>query len=308
MGAPRNLLKGWCSVGRSFPDGLRAFGGDSRIQSLDAHLKSLTGLRSGEPGAAWALAAHTGLWPEPRDGAEAGQRLVDFVLLGEGDHLEVAEVMQTTDPEFIRRLRTMIDRIVPAIHASYNGAHSWGLEFERSIELPPSQRDLQRRGSAWAAVLGSADPAAGFVELGPGLSAWPFSDERPPGVYFSSANAEIAERPETPYLERLSEYLATDGNIARHIEKLRAESVTLAARRSHLYLPIAANGENGDLLALSPSLFTSGTFTPIEGVTDLWLANGLDVFHWSAETGWVYHPDTDERAENARAHVAGPNS
>ncbi len=31
---------------------------------------------------------------------------------------------------------------------------------------------------------------------------------------------------------------------------------------------------------LSPSLFTWGTFTPIEGVSDLWLASGLDVFHW----------------------------
>ena len=87
MSEPRNLLKGWCPVGRSFPNGLRAFGDDSRIQRLDAHLKSLTGLRSGEPGAAWALAAHTGLWPEPRDGAEAGQRLVDLVLQGEGDYL-----------------------------------------------------------------------------------------------------------------------------------------------------------------------------------------------------------------------------
>lgn len=87
-----------------------------------------------------------------------------------------------------------------------------------------------------------------------------------------------------------------------------AESATLAAHRSHLYLPIAASGENGDLLALSPSLFTWGTFTPIVGVTDLWLANGLDVFHWSAEKGWVYHPDTDERAEGARAHVEVPNS
>ncbi|HBS75979.1 MAG TPA: hypothetical protein DEB55_16595 [Microbacterium sp.] len=308
MSEPRNLLKGWCPVGRSFPNGLRAFGDDSRIQRLDAHLKSLTGLRSGEPGAAWALAAHTGLWPEPRDGAEAGQRLVDLVLQGEGDYLEVAEVMQTTDAEFMRRFRTMSDRIVPAVHVAYNGVHSWGLEFERFVELPPSQRDLQQRAPAWAEVLASADPEAGTVELGPGLSARPFSDERPPGVYFSSANAEIAERPETPYLERLSEYLATDANIARHIEKLRTESATLAARRSHLYLPVAANGENGDLLALSPSLFTWGTFTPIEGVTDLWLANGLDIFHWSAETGWVYHPDTDERAESARAHVAGPNS
>ncbi|PMC01853.1 hypothetical protein CJ226_16275 [Microbacterium sp. UMB0228] len=230
------------------------------------------------------------------------------MLQGEGDYLEVAEVMQTTDAEFIRRLRTMIDRIVPAVHAAYNGAHSWGLGFERFVELSSSHRDLQQRASAWAEVLANADPKAGAVELGPGLSAWPFSDERPPGVYFSSANAEIAERPETPYLERLSEYLATDGNIARYIEKLWAESATLSARRSHLYLPIAANGENGDLLALSPSLFTWGTFTPIEGVTDLWLANGLDVFQWSAETGWVYHPDTDERAESARAHVAGPNS
>lgn len=308
MPEPRNLLKGWCPVGRSFPDGLRAFGDDSRIQSLDAHLKSLTGLRSGEPGAAWALAAHTGLWPEPRDGAEAGQRLVDFVLRGEGANLEAAEVMQTTDPEFMRRLRRMSNAIVPAVHAAYRGTHSWGLQFERFIELPSSQRDLQQQVSVWAELLGSADPEAGTVELGPGLSAWPFSDERPAGIYFSSANAEIGERPETPYLDRLSEYLTTDGNIARHVEKLLAESEILAARRSHLYLPIAASGENGDLLALSPSLFTWGTFTPIAGVTDLWLANGLDVFHWSAETGWVYHPDTDERAENARAHVDGPNS
>ncbi|MCX7523431.1 hypothetical protein OSC27_14240 [Microbacterium sp. STN6] len=308
MTEPRNLLKGWCAVGRSFPEGLRAFGNGPRIRSLDAHLKSLTGLRSGELEAAWALAAHTRLWPEPRDGAEAGQRLVDFVLWGEGDYLEAAEVMQTTDPEFMRRLVTMSDRIVPAIHAAYSGTHPWGLQFERFIELPSSQRDLQQRASVWAGLLGSADPEVGTVELGSGLSAWPLSDERPAGVYFSSANAEIAERPETPYLDRLSEYLATDGNIARHVEKLRAESATLAAPRSHLYLPIAGSGENGDLLALSPSLFTWGTFTPIDGVTDLWLANGLDVFHWSVETGWVYHPDTDEGAESARAHVAGPNS
>ena len=308
MTEPRNLLKDWCPVGRSFPDGLRAFGDDSRIQRLDAHLKSLAGLRAGEPGAAWALAAHTGLWPEPRDGAEAGQRLIDFVLRGADDYLEAAEVMQTTDPKFMRRLRTMSDAIVPAVHAAYRGSRSWGLQFERFIDLPASWRDLQRRASGWAEALGSADPDAGTVELGSGLSAWPFSDERPAGVYFSSANAEIAERAEIPYLDRLSAYLATDSNIARHVEKLRAESATLAARRTHLYLPIAASGENGDLLALSPSLFTWGTFTPIDGITDLWLANGLDVFHWSAETGWVYHPDTDERAESARAHVAGPNS
>lgn len=308
MAEPRNLLKDWCPVGRSFPDCLRAFGDESRIQSLDEHLKSLTGLRSGEPGAAWALAAHTGLWPEPRDGAEAGQRLIDFVLRGAGDYLEAAEVMQTTDPEFMRRLRTMSDRIVPEVHAAYRGTHAWGLQFERFIELPPRQRDLQQLASAWAKALGSADPEAGTVELGPGLSAWPLIDERPAGVYFSSANAEIAERPEAPYLDRLSEYLGTDPNITRHVEKLRIESATLAARRSHLYLPVAASGENGDLLALSPSLFNWGTFTPIDGITDLWLANGLDVFHWSAETGWVYHPDTDARAESARAHFAGPNS
>jgi hypothetical protein len=308
MAEPRNLLKGWCPVGRSFPDGLRAFGDESRIHSLDSHLKSLTGLRSGESGAAWALAAHTGLWPEPRDGAEVGQRLIDFVLRGADDYLESAEVMQTTDPEFMRRLRTMSDRIAPAVHAAYRGTHAWGLQFERFVELPPSQRNLQQLASVWAKALWSADPEAGTVELGPGLSAWPLSDGRPAGVYFSRANAEIAERPETPYLDRLSEYLATDPNITRHVEKLRAESATLAARRSHLYLPIAASGENGDLLALSPSLFTWGTFEPIDGVTDLWLANGLEIFHWSTETGWVYHPDSDERAESARAHVAGPNS
>ncbi|GAB3031562.1 hypothetical protein GCM10027052_05270 [Parafrigoribacterium mesophilum] len=308
MTEPRNLLKGWCTIGRSFSEGLREFGDDSRIQSLDAHLKSLTGLRSGEPGAAWALAAHTGLWPEPRDGAERGQRLIDFVLWGEGDHLEAAEVMQTTDREFMRRLRTMSDAIVPAVHAAYSGTRSWGLQFERFVELPSSNRDLQRQVSIWAEALRTADPEAGAIELRQGLSAWPFSDERPAGVYFSSANAEVGERPETPYLDRLSEYLATDSNIARHVEKLSAESTTLGARRTHLYLPIAASGENGDLLALSPSLFTWGTFTPLEGITDLWLANGLEVFHWSAETGWVYHPDTDESAENARAHRAGPNS
>jgi hypothetical protein len=308
MAEPRNLLKGWCPVGRSFPEGLRDFGDSSRIQSLDVHIKSLTRLRPGEASAAWALAAHTGLWPEQRDGAETGQRLVDFVLRGEGAYLEVAEVMQTTDADFMRRLRTMSDRIAPALHAEYNGGHAWGLEFERFVELPPSQRDLEQRASAWAEVLQSTDPKAGPVELGPGLIAWPFSDERPPGVYFSSANAEVAERPETPYLERLSVYLATNGNIARHIEKLIVESATLAARRNHLYLPIAANGQNGDLLAMSPSLFTWGTFMPIEGVTDLWLANGLELFHWSAETGWRYHPNTDESAKSARDHVAGPNS
>lgn len=302
MTEPRNLLEGWCPVGSSFPEGLREFGDDSRIESLHAHLNSLTGLRSGEPGAAWALAAHTGLWPEPRDGTEVGKRLIDFVLRGEGDHLEAAEVMQTIDPQFMRRFMTMSAAIVPAVHAAYRGTHSWGLQFERFIELPSSQHDLKERASVWAEVLESADPA-GPIELGPGLRAWPFREKRPAGVYFSSANAEIAERPETPYLDRLSEYLATDGNIERHIEKLRVESATLAARRSHLYLPVAATGENGDLLAMSPSLFTWGTFTPIDGITDLWLANGLDVFHWSAETDWVYHPDTDERAENAREHV-----
>jgi len=308
MSEPRNLLKGWCPVGRSFPEGLQEFGDGSRIQRLDAHLKSLTGLRPGEFGAAWALAAHTGLWPEPRDGAVAGQRLVDFVLRGEGDYREAAEVMQTTDPKFMRRLRIMSDDIVPAIHSAYHGTNSWGLQFERFIELPSSQPDLLRQASVWAEALRSADPEAGAVELGPGLSAWPLNDERPAGVYFSSTNAEVAERPETQYLDRLSEYLTTDGNIARHIKKLRAESATLGALRSHLYLPIAASGENGDLLTLSPSLLTWGTFTPIDGITDLWLANGLDVFHWSAEAGWVYHPDTDGRAASARAHVAGPHS
>lgn len=232
MGAPRNLLKGWCSVGCSFPEGLRAFGDDSRIQSLDARLKSLTGLRSGEPGAAWVLAAHTGLWPEPRDGAEAGQRLVDFVLQGDCGYLEVAEVMQTTDAEFIRRLRTMIDRIVPAVHAAYNGAHSWGLGFERFVELPSSQRDLQQRASAWAEVLANADPKAGAVELGPGLSAWPFSDERPPGVYFSSANAEIAEPPRRPTWSgspSTSQLTATSLDTSRSCEQRARRSLLAGA-------------------------------------------------------------------------------
>lgn len=158
MAEARNLLKRWCPVGRSFPEGVREFGDHSRIQGLDAHLKSLTGLRSGELGAAWTLAAHTGLWPEPRDGAERGQRLIDFVLLGEGDHLEAAEVMQTTDPEFTRRLRTMSDAVVPAVHAVYRGTHAWGLRFERFAELPAGYRDLQRQASVWAEVLTITDP------------------------------------------------------------------------------------------------------------------------------------------------------
>jgi|GEM_PF-1376554 len=310
MAEPRNLLNGWCAVGSSFWEGLRAFGDESRLQALDRHLKALTGLRAGEPGAAWALAAHTGLWPEQRDGAEQGQGLVDLELRGDHGYLEVAEVMQTTDPIAHGRLRTMTDRIVPALNDAYQGEHAWGLAFDRFIELPASNRDLQRKATLWAEILNSADPASGPVSLGPALVAWPLHGGRPAGVYFSSANAEVTERPETPYLDRLSQYLSSDSNISRHISKLINETAALGASRSHLYLPVAASGANGDLLAASPGLFTWGTFTPPDGFTDLWLANGLDIFHWSAERGWVYHPDSDDRAASARAHVASqiPNA
>lgn len=308
MTEPRNLLRGWCPVGRSFPEALRKFGDDSCVQRLDTHLKSLTGLRPGEMGAAWALAVHTGLWPEPRDGVEAGQRLVDFVLRGEGSHLEVAEVMQTTDAGVAHRHHVMVSKIVAAVNTAYRGTSSWGLEFERCFALPTDRRDLRRQTSTWAARLSSSDPTRGPVTLADGLSALPFSGDGLAQVCFSSANAEITERPEVPYLDRLSEYIASDENIAKHVAKLLAEGAELDARRFHLFLPISASGTNGDLLPASPSFFTWGTFVPIEGVTDLWLANGFDVFHWSAEAGWVYHPDTDQHSESACAHVAGPNS
>jgi len=94
---PRNLLKGWCPLGRSFPDAIRALDPEY-VRRLHEELDAWTGDKSGELGAAWVLAAHTGHWPSQRDSRVSGNGLVDLTLATEGLPPEIAEVMVTADP------------------------------------------------------------------------------------------------------------------------------------------------------------------------------------------------------------------
>lgn len=310
MNEPRNLLKGWCPVGQSFPDALRALDPEYG-RRLNEELNSWKGDKSGELQSAWVLAAHTGHWPSQRDSATAGNGLVDFTLTSDGAPLEIAEVMATSDPRYIADSVHLRSRVAVAVAAAYGGTNAWGLTFDERSAMPSGRANTDAAAKEIGTALDDCDSRGErrTDNLGWGASGYVLEDGHLPGVYLKGWFGGVPAGDGRNYLDRLSNYLADDITIVRHVEKLVREGESLGAERRHLYLHMDALGEHGGLFASSPSFFTWGTFTPPAGITDLWLdTTGFDVYRWTAEAGWVFHPGSDRTAENARAHVAGPNS
>lgn len=109
-------------------------------------------------------------------------------------------------------------------------------------------------------------------------------------VSAASWSANIPGGDERPYLDRLTDYVATSALIETKCEKLRREGESLGSTRQHLYLLTAATGRHGGLLPVSPSQMTWGTFSPPPTLTDLWLDGGTGiVYHWAIGEGWRFH-------------------
>ncbi len=307
MAEPRNLLENWCPVGMSIPDAFRALGAE-RVRELEAGLDAWPESEVDERHAALCLAAHLGRWPVLRDQVRVGDGLADLELHRDGEPVEVAEVMSTLDQVFMGNFDFLKRRLIAAVSAAYRGPGAWDLDFERGVELPRG-RNLQSAAMTWASRISALDAEERMHAnpIGDGVSAYRLASDHPRGVFFGGASAEVPSSGDAPYLDRLTQYLASDGIVHRHVEKLIRDGDSIGAARRHLFLRPASTGRNGGLLGMSPSYFTWGTFSAPDGLTDVWLdAGDFNVFHWTGELGWVFHPGSDDRAESARRY-APPN-
>ncbi len=111
----------------------------------------------------------------------------------------------------------------------------------------------------------------------------------PPVITVHSYNAGQEEK-NRPYLDELTEYVATDKTVQSKVEKLAREQTLHIAQRCHLFLGMASTGPHGSLLPISPSYFTWGELKLPDVLDDLWLeGNTGELYHWTKERGWLFH-------------------
>jgi hypothetical protein len=240
----------------------------------------------------------TGMIPERRDIPGAGERRVDLTLLRADGSRELVEVLSTIDQTYqrdIHRAQALVRELNPeagsAMSIAVSMAHGWTAPFTRSdAETKRNWRN--------AVVLAHRDVSAGHLAeetiaalqaVFPDLSFREVA-EGGPGFFLTSWGARVEDSAGRPYLERLGDYLATDRQAVRHVEKLRDEAAELGADRTHLYLLVAGVGILGNLLPTTPGSLTEGEFVAPDGLTDLWLDGGTGfIGRWRTESGWTYH-------------------
>lgn len=285
---PRNLMEGWCREGVT----LAAAAGSVPITAHRERETEFGQADSDEARAAAYLHIFTGDLPRLED-TNGRQRAVDLTLHNPDQLTGVAEVTSTLDANF-QRNSAQLRRLVEDIGRHYNGSDSWALGFEQGWTMPPN-RDLSALAEHLCAQLTSANETPGIdmdapLKLAENVVGYRVAAQSIEQVRLSSWSANIPVSSESPYLDRLSEYLSTSDLIAKKVDKLTAEKIRLGSNRQHLYLLMASMGESGGLLPISPSFFTWGTFSCPEPITDLWLDGGTgEIYHWNMYDGWVFH-------------------
>jgi hypothetical protein len=288
-----NLSENWCERGASIEEVARALSPDAAAWWEGTNEWDPDDRRAAIY--AWFL---TGRIPERRDTPGAGDRRVDLTLLHADGSQELVEVLSTIDQNYqrdIHRAQDLVRELNPdgrsAMSVAVSMAHGWTAPFTRSdaqtkrnwraaVEL--AHRDMlvgylrQETVNAIRAVF----PDLAFREVGKGG----------PGFFLTSWGARVDDSMGRPYLGRLSEYLGTDGQAVRHVQKLRDEAADLGIERTHLYLLVASTGTLGNLLPNTPASLTEGDFVAPDGLTDLWLDGGSGfIARWRIERGWTYH-------------------
>jgi hypothetical protein len=289
---PRDLTQGWCDEGQSLSDAAARRDPEEFIRIAD-HFKHA---KVYEHRAASLLYAFTGHPPRSEDHQTAAGNsrtgAVDIALTTCWGSTEICEVSTTLDRRFqssIAALQQLQDDIL----ARYEGTTSWSLELERGWD----DTRLRKTAPEIAERLNEADLNHNPVVSGEPTVVWVHekisarmtASTVPPNISVHSYNAgQVNET--APYLDELSEYIATDATIQSKLNKLTKERPRLDAERSHLFLGMASTGPRGSHLPVSPSYFTWGRFTAPDGLDDLWLeGNTGELYHWTRERGWIFH-------------------
>lgn len=300
----RNLLETWCPMGSPLTARLSSLRGD-KVMALQRLIDRYVERNRDEVRAAVVLAACTDAIPNVLDvrGESGGQQgSADLELLYDDGVIDIAEVTATIDSDYMVDHRGGLDRLLRSVNRIYEGTWAWGLMIDASFTWPNGKKQIENQAQTMAARLhnserGSLDLPVAVEE---GLIAQPIAG-RQAGIYWSSSSARVPDPGEQPYLERLEVFLEQDANIAKHIAKLKSEAVNRGAHRRHLYLLMASTGTNGHLLPASPGLFGLGEFVAPDGVDNLWLDGGTgEIYHWSAEQGWMFHPWNPVRTPNGQ--------
>lgn len=293
----RNLLEGWCPRGPSIDEAARALRTPVIRWWESAEFADCPSDDWRAALYAWVLTGHT---PERRDTKGAGDGLADLLLRPEESEPQPLEVLSTIDPVHKAAVPHAL-ALIDELNGDDPPPRLIPVSLGRGWKPPLTKQDAATRRRWRAAVQRarhdaqagdlSTDTVAELQAVFPGLQfgQWVGEMERG-GFEVSSWNAAVAPSNGVPYLDRLSNYLATDRQALRHVDKLRREAVTLGAKRTHLFLLVASTGARGNLLPTSPSWFTEGTFTAPAGLTDLWMdgATGY-LMRWQQESGWTYH-------------------
>lgn len=293
---PRNLLLGWCERGPSLSEATHAL----RDVTPWWEAPEFADQSSDEYRAAMTVFVQTGRTPSLRDGPGSGDGRADLLLAGGvGEAAQLVEVLSTLDARMLDAQKRATD-LLRDLNGDDPPAQFVPVSLEPGWEPPFTKKDKALR-TAWLKVCARAREEARTGELSESVCAeleavfpslqlgQPRLDHLRHGFHLISLHARVENR-DAPYLDHLSEYLATNQRAVHHVEKLLREQEATGADRLHLYLLVAATGEHGNLLPTSPSWLTEGEFTAPEPLTDIWLDGGAGrVFWWRRESGWSYH-------------------
>lgn len=285
----RDLTLGWCTKGPTFEEAANRMDIDDwRRVEVD-----FAGVGNGEREAAQHLFAFTGLAPSVGDdqsGSGNGRdAAADIFLNGPSGHIEAVEVTRSLDGTYQRSQSFAYGRFSAVVEALYSGHLSWQIDLERGWEGADLLEVASRVAGALNEAVSRGVDADESLSVDPFVTASVIGPTDPPRMFVLSANAG-ARNPRKPYLDELTDYLRTNTTILKKVRKLELERERVGAARTHLYVQMASTGQYGGLLPTSPSYFTWGTFTAPDGITDVWLEGGTgEVYHWCAESGWVFH-------------------
>ncbi|WP_447947954.1 hypothetical protein [Microbacterium maritypicum] len=292
----RNMLEGWGERGTSWAEAAAALRADVQPWWEDSRWDEDPDDRR----AALTVWLFTGMVPERRDFAGAGDSRADLLLTAEDGHREVVEVMTTIDASF-QHEQTSAARLVEELNQSEHRT-SIPVSLEGQWTPPRTKKGSPQR-KAWQETVRllheetastgkpSPDTVRKLERLFVGLQVGePSEDEEPRGFHLASILAKVQDHEGVPYLDLLTRFLQTDRQAVRHVEKVKREVAATGSTRGHLYLLVASTGQHGHLLPISPSYLTDGTFEPPDGVDELWLDGGTShIFRWQREHGWTYH-------------------
>ena len=289
----RDLSKDWCERGPSIEEAAANFSVEDADWWFAAEDEAWDPDDRRAAVYTWFL---TGMRPERRDIPGAGDSRVDLTLHDPDGRVEVVEVLSTLDKHYqadIHRAAGLVRELNPegpaAISVSVSMGHGWEAPYTRSSAKSDWQAAVKMAHRDLLDGSLRADTVAAIRSVFPALALKEVA-EGGPGFFLSSWGARVEGSEGRPYLDRLSDYLATDRQAIRHIEKLRDEAAALKSERTHLYLLVASTGTFGNLLAGTPSFLMEGVFSSPEGLTDLWLDGGVGfIGRWRVGRGWTYH-------------------